>query len=219
MMKPAKIYSALITICFLASFCLAQDPPPPPSNMSKKEAKEWVKQQKDRSEKARKEEEKAQKEEEKVRKKKAMEPQLPEAMTPATLPVDITATPEDVALFFNDYVGKTIKFESVGIFELEAVPGTNEEMYGIDVSSSKESYSKYISLSKLGFTMTSQLAREVTAEQKEFVGIFYNGKIRRNVNIFAEMRRGNNDSKIAHILCIEFISKGIGITRRLGSCE
>ncbi len=225
-MKLAKIYSALVAICFLASLCPAQNTPPPPPGMSKEEGKKWTKQQKNKEEKNKEESKKwtkQQKNEEKIqenaRKKKEMEPDLPEAVTPATLPVDMTAKPEDVALFFKDYVGKTIKFEAVGIFELEAVRGTNEEMYGIDVSS-KESYSKYVSpINKLNFIMTEQLAREVTAEQAHFLEIFYNGKIRRNVNIFAEMRRGKDDSKIAYILCMEFISKGIGITKKVGSCQ
>ncbi len=39
-----------------------------------------------------------------------MEPD--EAVAPATLPVDMTAKPEDVALFFKDYVGKTINLAS-----------------------------------------------------------------------------------------------------------
>jgi hypothetical protein len=212
MMKLAKIYSALIAICFLTSLCLAQDTPPP--GMSEKETKKWIKQQKA----SKKIQEKARKKEEEARKKEEKKPKLPEALAPATLPFDITAKAETVALFFNDYLGKTVKFESVGIYQLEAVTGTNEEMYGIDVSSVQEIYSKYTSPSnKLNFIMTNHLAREVTAEQEPVRKVF--PQAHHSVNIFANMRRGRDGSKIAYILCIEFIKRNTGITRQIGNCQ
>jgi hypothetical protein len=213
MMKLAKIYSALIAICFLTSLCLAQDTPPP--GMSEKETKKWIKQQKA----SKKIQEKARKKEEEARKKEEKKPKPPEYFAPATLPFDITAKAETVALFFNDYLGKTVKFESVGIYQLEAVTGTNEEMYGIDVSS-KERYSKYTSPSnKLNFIMTNHLAREVTAEQESFLKAFPSGTVLRNVNIFANMRRGKDSSKIAYILCMEFVTRNDDITKQIGNCQ
>jgi hypothetical protein len=129
-------------------------------------------------------------------------------------------TPEKVGLFFNDYVGKIIKFESLGIFELQAVPGTDDKLYGIDVSSANRNYLKMFSSSfPLNFVMNDTLAREVTQEQEEFIKTFPSGRIRRNVNIYAEMQRGKYEAKIAHIMCIEFIIRDVGIGKSLGSCN
>ncbi len=74
-MKLAKIYSALIAICFLTSLCLAQDTPPTPGyTKSEKQSKEELKKrQKEQKEKS-KQDKKARKEEDKRKKESAPYP-------------------------------------------------------------------------------------------------------------------------------------------------
>ncbi len=201
MMKLTKIYATLIAICFLTSLCLAQGAPPPPPGMSEKETKKWKKQQKNR-------------------KKEEKKSELPQTVVSGTPPFDIMEKPEKVALFFNDYLGKAIKFESVTIFRIEAVPRTNEEMYGLDVISDQDAYSRYVTpVSKLNFIMMNHVAREVAAEQEEFIKTFPSGKVGRIVNVYAEMKRGEDGSKIAYVWCIDFVTKGVGVTKRVGLCQ
>ncbi len=220
-MKVAKIYLSLIISCFFASVCLAQtvpdnDIPPTPPGMSAKEVENWKAKQQKATEKS---------EAKSLKKKKKHPNQISEERNnyhsnAATRSFDTATTPEKVTLFFNDYVGKIIKFESLGIFQLEAVRGTNDEIYGIDVNSDEEQYSKSFSpYNKLNFIMSDTLAREVMQEQEEWLRLFPQGKLRRLVNIFAEMRRGEHEGKIAYILCVEFDNKKVGVTKSIGSCQ
>jgi hypothetical protein len=191
--------------------------------MSAKEVEKWKEQQQKTleksQEKGRKEQEKSRKQQEKSRKQQEKNP-TPTTVASSTIRFDTVTTPEKVGLFFNDYVGKIIKFESLGIFELQAVPGTDDKLYGIDVSSANRNYLKMFSSSfPLNFVMNDTLAREVTQEQEEFIKTFPSGRIRRNVNIYAEMQRGKYEAKIAHIMCIEFIIRDVGIGKSLGSCN
>jgi hypothetical protein len=168
--------------------------------MSAKETEKWNKKQQKAFKKS----------QERSRKEEKKHP-TPIIVESPTIPIHGIETPEKVALFFNDYVGKTIEFESVGIFELEAVRGTGDKIYGIDVSSGKESYSKYFGIANpLNFVMDDTLAREVTQEQEEWIKSFPSGRLRRRVNIYAEMRRGEYEAKIAYIRCIEFKTKSLG---------
>jgi hypothetical protein len=216
-MKMAKIYLSLIISCFLASVCPAQNipsAPPPPPNSSAKEIEKWNKKQQKINEKN----------QAKSRKEKKKSPPIIvvnyDSSNAATRDFDIVTTPEKVTPFFNEYVGKIIKFESHTIFQIEAVRGTNEEIYGIDVNSLEKRYSKSFSpYNELNFIMSATLAREVMQEQEEWLTKFPQGKIRRLVNIFAEMRRGENEAKIAYILCVEFTNKSTGIPKSVGSCQ
>lgn len=216
-MKLTKISLSVMALFFFTLLCPAQKvpPPPPPPGSSAEDLENWqTKHQKDMEKLQRKI----------SRNEKKESSKFPTATTPsaaATMHFDVLTTPEKVVVFFNDYVGKIIKFESLGIFELEAVHGTNDKIFGIDVSSGRENYSKtFMPFNpRLQFLMDEGLAREVALEQEEFISKFPGGSLKRLVNIYAEMRRGENESKIAYIRCIEFVNRQIGVTKSLGSCQ
>jgi hypothetical protein len=223
-MKIAKIYLSLIISCFLASVCLAQnepdtDVPPTPPGMSAKQLEKWKKNQEKATEKS----------EAKSRNQKKKYPYLVEGsnnsnedssnfVVTGVLPESkvyqksdfVTGiTPEKVALFFDDYVGKAIKFP-VWLGTIEATEDAGGKVYSITV---KTEDGKYFlpgvfrkPIHSLNFVLSNDLARKTVEAQEEFSNNrdgYGNSKVLRGAYIYTEIKQAG-DYNVAFVLCIEF---------------
>jgi hypothetical protein len=118
-------------------------------------------------------------------------------------------SPENVSLFFDDYVGKTIKF-SVWVGTITVTEDRTGKKYGILVKSedgrifTSEIYKR--SVKALNFVLSEDMARKTIEAQEQFshtVDGRANETVVRGANIYAEIIK-TEDYNIANVLCIEF---------------
>jgi hypothetical protein len=221
MTKLAKIYLALIAICFLTPLCLAQDTiPPPPPGTSAKDAEKWNKKQQKVLEKS---QERILKEEAKHPKATSQSNNNSNVGQESDFVITNAAgekihqksdfvtgiTPEKVALFFDDYVGKTIKF-SVWLGKIELSQDNTGKVYGITVQTEDKQYFFGKVLPKrvqaINFVLSEAIARK-TMEAQEELSNTVDGRAStdlRGANIYTEIKQFG-DYNVATVLCIEFI--------------
>jgi hypothetical protein len=131
---------------------------------------------------------------------------------------------EKVTVFFDDYIGQTIKLNSVYIGELKAVPGTNNKTYAITVQANdKTFYNSLLKMGYLNFTVDEALARQIFIEQEALNKMAEtNPLIRANslrgVNLYVELN-SKNGYKIAAIRCIEYTDKSKKVNKTNGDCK
>ncbi len=121
-------------------------------------------------------------------------------------------TPEKVALFFDDYVGKTLKL-SVWLGTVEATEDATGKVYGILVKSEDgKIFTSRIfqrSIKPINFVLSDDMARKTIEAQEELSNTVdgrANSTVVRGANIYTEIKRIENYN-IAYILCIEFTGR------------
>jgi hypothetical protein len=237
-MRLAKIYLSLIVSCFFTSVCLAQNttaqPPPPPPGASAKEAEKWNKKQQTAYEKS---QERIRKEEKKhpnsiiggvYNPNENNSSQSNNSNVGQKSDFVITnisgeklyqksdfvtgMTPEKVALFFDDYVGKTIKF-SVWLGTIEATEDSTGKAFGISVRTEDGEYFLPRIYQKrvksLNFVLSEDMARKTMEAQEELSNTVdgrANSTTSRGAYIYTEIKQ-IGDYNLANILCIEFIGR------------
>jgi hypothetical protein len=133
-------------------------------------------------------------------------------------------TIEKVTVFFDDYIGQTIKLNSVYIGALKAVPGTNNKTYGVTVQANdKTFYKEFMKIQDLNFTVDETLARQIFTEQEAVnkmaeTNPLIKANSSRGVNLYIEINT-NDGYKIAAVRCIEYINQSNRVTKTTGDCK
>jgi hypothetical protein len=141
-------------------------------------------------------------------------------------------SPEKVSMFFSDYIGQKIKFESIRIIRSQTIQvlgsqniqGYEPTSFIVSIMSGtgKIFTNTFLSASELTFVMDKNLARQALEHQEEMLTnrIISAGSIANNgipANLYAEINEIGR-YKVANIKCFEYPTGYPGTTKKIGDC-
>jgi hypothetical protein len=133
-------------------------------------------------------------------------------------------SPEKVLMFFSDYIGQKIKFESIRIIESRIIEQYEPTSFilALQTKTGQIFTSTLRPGPKLNFVMNQNLARQALDYQEEMLtnniisaySITYSGI---PANIYAEINEIGR-YQMATIKCLEYPTKYAGTTKKIGDC-